>query len=227
MSDKFKPSIAILKSATPRKVADVSQIQESSVNLENKTDLLKFVEEPCLKACEYLCDCNIKTIMNGANSYNCDEAYIIIDWRSLDNVNKIMADKMTARGKAKDFSPGGLQGERWIKIGFPISNDMYVRDVSEKLLQMAKAFVPQDILFDRFKPWEIVNIVAAKVGDKSYAERVCKGKSIDEIARDFGWILDKNSGDIFENAEALRRHQQYAVNVNLIKRTTAKQVNTL
>ncbi len=78
-----------------RKIRDVPAFhQGTSIPIRIKEDLKDIVEEPCLKACQYLFEKNIETIDSGCNEENCaDCAYIIINYDTMDTQNQLIAQK--------------------------------------------------------------------------------------------------------------------------------------
>lgn len=156
--DEKKPPFTI---KPRRKIRDVPAFhQGTSIPITTKEDLKEIVEEPCLKACQYLFEKNIETMDSGCNGENCaDCAYIIINYDTMDAQNQLIAQRMIHQGKAKflpksDVCVRNYFNQVFIKI--PTSPDEYVSDVSEKLCHVVQDFVPQRKIVKKMDPAQII-----------------------------------------------------------------------
>lgn len=126
--------------------------------IEHKSDLVKFVEEPCLPACEDLYDKNILTYWSSANRDSPNYSFILVRYDFLDDVNKAMADKLINQGiLRKDTAHESWNSQNAIYghgvcLGVCTSSDTKVADVSQALLDLASNFVYQDIMYNIYTP---------------------------------------------------------------------------
>lgn len=144
-----------------RKIRDVVAFyQGTSLPIRTKEDLKDIVEEPCLKACQYLFEKNIETMDSGCNGENCaDCAYIIINYDTMDTQNQLIAQRMVHQGKAKFFPKSDVCVRNYFNqvfIKIPTSPDEYVSDVSEKLYHAVENFVPQRKIVKKMDPAKII-----------------------------------------------------------------------
>lgn len=144
-----------------KRIRDVPAFhQGTSIPITTKEDLKEIVEEPCLKACQYLFEKNIETMDSGCNGENCaDCAYIIINYDTLDMKNQLIAQRMIHYGKAQFFPKSDVCVRNYFNqvfIKIPTSPDEYVSDVSERLCNVVKDFVPQRRIVKKMDPAQII-----------------------------------------------------------------------
>ena len=153
---------------------DVKQIflaGNASVNC--RQDLAKFVEEPCLAACEDLYDKNILTYWSSANQRSPNYSFILVRYKFLDANNKSTVDALVKNnilqidtaheswnGGTKQYGPG-------ICLGIKTDSDMRVADISQKLCEMASYFDYQDILYNIYTPKFLMEQFPFYRGDKT------------------------------------------------------------
>lgn len=119
-------------------LAEVPAIQESKNQMITRRDQIKdFVERPLLGACEDMWDKNIRTLSTSANKEDIEvgEAYIIIDFDSLSEENKKVAQKLA--------EPMDYDGMRAVKIIIPVSETITTDDISQRAAEIAGAFKKQ------------------------------------------------------------------------------------
>lgn len=118
---------------------------KNTINVLPKSrEVLKLiVDEPCLKACEYLFECNIRTTDSSANQRNVSsEGRIVIDCSSLSEENKKVVEFLIDKGLIVQ-NPC----ENWVNIELPIDETTTVEEFSENMLKIASFFRPQEILY--------------------------------------------------------------------------------
>lgn len=144
-----------------KKIKDVPAFHQGTyIPINTRDDLKEIVEEPCLKACQELFDKNIQTVDSGCNGENCSDcAYIIINYDTLDEQNKRIADDMVNR-KIAVFHPKSDVCTRnyfnHIFIQVPTSPEETVASVERKLSNITQSFVPQRKIVKRMDPQEIL-----------------------------------------------------------------------
>lgn len=145
----------------PKRVKDVPAFHQGThIPIKTKEDLKEIVEEPCLKACQQLFEKNIETIDSGCNGENCSDcAYIIINYDTLDEKNKRIADNMVQKGTVEflpksDICVRNYFNQIFIKV--PTSPEELVSRVEAKLQNVIQDFVPQRRIIKRIDPKEIL-----------------------------------------------------------------------
>ena len=119
-------------------LAKVSAIEESrNQMITAKEQLRQFVEQPLLDACEELYDKNIRTLATSANEKDIQtgEAYIIIDFDSLSEENKRVAQQYA--------KPMQYDGMNVVKIIIPVSEMMSPDEISQQAKKIADTFQRQ------------------------------------------------------------------------------------
>ncbi|MBR3676901.1 MAG: hypothetical protein IKN71_07185 [Alphaproteobacteria bacterium] len=160
-----------------KRLRDVEKIfLAGNTQVNCKADLKKIVEEPCLAVCEDLYDKNILTCWSSANKDAPDRAYVLIRYESLDDNNKKIADDMIAKGILSDepryqfdsFNAAQEYGKA-LYLCINTTPDTEVAKISEKLCQIAAAFLPQDIRYNVYTPQYLLENYFASGGNKSFA----------------------------------------------------------
>ncbi len=130
-------------------------------------------DEACVKACEYLYDSGLRTLTSGANldgSPN-QEGYgfIGIDYLSMSDENKQIADDLERKGLIEPIIRNPKQrGAFYVNLKTPITSDMTVGEVEDILLDLAKQFNSQDILYGRETKESIREEYFEDKGDGTY-----------------------------------------------------------
>ena len=146
-----------------KRIKDVSPIRQGThIPVNTRDDLKEIVEEPCLKACQYLFDKNVETTESGCNGENCsDRAYIKIKYDTLDERNKQIADIMIAN-KIAQFIPKSDECIRHyfneLRIEVPTSPEETVASVEKKLSKITKFFVHQRKIIKQIDPQEVLRM---------------------------------------------------------------------
>ena len=121
---------------------------------KNRDAISLYADEPCVEACQLLYDLNIKTYtssghVDGKENAN-GEAYIGINYDSLSERNKEIANDLISQGIIDSIGDNSARGNGLtISLSIPIKSDSLVGDVSDKLVQLASLFQPQDVLYGR------------------------------------------------------------------------------
>ena len=126
--------------------------------VNTKSDLAKFVEAPCLPVCEELYDKNILTYWSSANKYNPKEAFVVIRYEFLDEVNKQTAKNLVRAGLITQV--GGMESHNsfngqygvGLKLAVPTNLDMPIDEISVALKKLSSNFVYQDIKHNIYTP---------------------------------------------------------------------------
>ncbi|MCL2338336.1 MAG: hypothetical protein FWC51_00050 [Proteobacteria bacterium] len=157
MTSKFDHSNTKIKNSMKR-IRDVDRIfVAGNAEINSKSDLVKFVEEPCLAVCEDFYDKNILTYWASSNKKAPNNSYVCIRYESLDPANKAIADRLLKENKItiSPYESGNSAGNKYgkgIYLGIPSDPDMLVSDVSKQLQKLASVFKRQDILYNMYTP---------------------------------------------------------------------------
>jgi len=119
-------------------LAKVLAIQESRNQMITTRDqIISFVEQPLLGACEDMWDKNVRTLSTSANQKDIEvgEAYIIIDFDSLSEENKKAAQQLA--------EPIDYDGMKAIKIPISVSETTTTDEISRKAAEIAGTFKRQ------------------------------------------------------------------------------------
>ena len=131
-----------------KQIKDVEPIREhTNIVVKTKEDLKGIVEEPCLKACESLFEKNIETVDSGCNGENSfHRAYITINYDTLSEKNKQIADDLVKQGKMQ-FYPKGDNLRNYfnqVEVEILTKPEDFVANVEKKLLAVVSCFERQD-----------------------------------------------------------------------------------
>ena len=126
----------VLKIKFPKRVKDIPAFhQYTSIPIKTRDDLKEIAEEPCLKACQQLFDKNIETMDSGCNGENCsDRAYIVINYDTLDENNKQIANRLVSQGKVKFFPKSDVCIRNYfnqIYVEVPTSPEEFINKVEK------------------------------------------------------------------------------------------------
>lgn len=124
------------------------------------------IDKPCIAACKYLFDCNILTQNSSANQNDLSTGvgYITIDYKSLDDHNKKVYEDLLNRGIATQYVEERLHGldvvnRQHFTIEVPLNENTDSEEFSNLMLEIAKNFSPQEILYG-FYTQEEMEIIA-------------------------------------------------------------------
>lgn len=146
-------------------------LQGSEAVIVSKRDILeKIIDLPCLAACQYLYDCNIRTTGSSANYQNVtDFGTIEIDYNSLDEENKKIYYQLVETGilEKKDLKIG-RNNTYDFSLKVPINNNTTIDEFSEKMYKLAQFFQPQDILYGRYSTDEMIEKLSLLLEKNGY-----------------------------------------------------------
>ena len=123
------------------------------------------VDKPCIAACKYLFDCNILTQNSSANQNDLSTGvgYITIDYKSLDDHNKKVYEDLLNRGIVTQYVEERLHGldvvnRQHFTIEVPLNENTDSEEFSNLMLEIAKNFSPQEILYGFYTQEEMEKI---------------------------------------------------------------------
>lgn len=123
-----------------------------------RQDLAKFVEKPCLAACEDLYDKNILTYWSSANQDSPTYSFILVRYEFLNMNNKQVADNLVKANIMhidtvhESWNSNANQYGHGVCLGIKTAPDMRVADISQKLIELASHFTYQDIKYNIYTP---------------------------------------------------------------------------
>ena len=123
------------------------------------------IDPPCLEACKYLFDCNILTQNSSANQNDLSTGigYITIDYKSLDDHNKKVYEDLLNRGIVTQYVEERFHGldvvnRQHFTIEVPLNENTDSEEFSNLMLEIAKNFSPQEILYGFYTQEEMEKI---------------------------------------------------------------------
>lgn len=199
---------------------------------------LKFiVDEPCLRACEYLFECNIRTVNSSANVNDIGRSGVVtIDYASLDDSNKAVYARLVREGRIPDSDLSEEGGIRAFNISVPITGTTTCEEFSEAMLKIAMEFKQQEILYCCYTVGEMEDYICSrglggytidgtllqsvlqeKVNDGEFkVDPVSGGLDISEIvyfvAEQWGYYYDSVGEKFWTDAELCAKALEYKGN---------------
>ena len=198
-----------------KRIKDIEPINLEGVTIKRKEDLKRFVEEPCLEACEALYDLNIETYMSSANKNNVgDYGYIQIICDSLSEENKQILLRMLEvennKGRVYLGRGHGSEHEKFIGLQISINEDTTVEDVKRAFRDIISTLKIQDVMYGRYSYEELVRII-----------KVAYGEEIDideELIKAMGYCYCPDDDVYFEGEELLNKHLRYKQRVSNLEK---------
>ena len=140
--------------------ANLFYVSGSRETIPKSKEVLKLiVDSPCLKACEYLYDCNIRTCNSSANCQDVNSyGYITIDYKTLDDQNKQIYHQLVQKGFIENQTLEMKENMILVNLKVPITMDTDVEEFSNQMYKIAHCFQPQEILYGRFSEEEMNQI---------------------------------------------------------------------
>lgn len=127
--------------------------------VKDKSTLALIIDEPCLSSCEYLYDCNVLTLNSSANRNDIATGpFIIIDYLSLSDENKLVSKKLEEEGIIK-YGKDENGNISTCAITFPISADSTIEEVDNLFKKIASEFKKQDILYGYYTEEELDDMI--------------------------------------------------------------------
>lgn len=188
-----------------------------NVIVKNREDLRKIIEEPCLPSCLVLYDKNIRTVNSSANKREIGgQAYIGIDYDSLDENNKRILEDLIARGiiEQQELSDNPQKrGGRDITIKVPVTEEDTVGTVSDKFMAIIRQFEVQDVLYGRRSVESVLNEINQHYQDFCHPNE--NGEVEFEEIKDIitsvytDMVYDEETDMFWETKDLLDKHKQF------------------
>ncbi|HLD60750.1 MAG TPA: hypothetical protein VJA27_01295 [Patescibacteria group bacterium] len=120
-----------------KKISDIKPIIfRSYLSLDNRADIKEVVEGPLVRACEALFDKHIATTSTSANGTK-SEAWIIIDFDSLSEDNKVVAQRFGT------VDQDGRVGKNIVKLTLPLTPESTWGEIEDAALSLVSEFHEQ------------------------------------------------------------------------------------
>ena len=185
-----------------KKIKDVEPIESSGSTLLTKDTMKDYVEEPCLEACMYLYNLNIRTYMSSANKKNVGNnggISIYFDDSLSDENKQIIQDLINRGNKNLNIDEYDVTTA---SIDVPITEETTVGEFKDKLMKIVSSLKMQDVLYGRYSREEAVKKIRGWFGIQDL--------DVDEqLIKDAGFCYCKEDDIYFENEELLRKHLDY------------------
>jgi len=145
MKEKNNFEANTIQAETPKLLKDVKEISEDRGQFIGRRDVIKnIVEFPLVKAVEELYDKNIRTTETTANRgdiANRKKAVIVIDFDTLSEENKEIANKICKVGANK------VDEYNYAEISFPVDDSTTVQEIEDRMLTATQQFKIQPLLW--------------------------------------------------------------------------------
>jgi len=148
----------------------------ASAIVKSKEILALIVDEPCLKACEYLYDCNVLTTGSSANGTNFNKhGEITIKYSSLNDKNKEIYKRLVSLGVAKVVEKYDIETKSFtynveetdaFHLIVPMDETTTDDDFSNKMETIARQFQPQDILYGNYTSMQMFDLMMELIEKK-------------------------------------------------------------
>lgn len=208
--------------------------------IRTEQDVIYYFEHPVLFAGLDLFSKNIITLSNdtqgcysdlGDSTEFDDETYttnLIIDYDSLDEFNKLVADTLVKSGNAVYRNKCGERGGKELIIEVPTKRTDTVKDVSDRIMNLVSRFRKQDMIYGirtvenfyelfcnqyHYLTDEEINIV------NSILEKGYTNENILEVLKYFPFIsyyYDSDEGTFWIDEYYCKKHKQYLLETSIV-----------
>lgn len=213
----------MLENSYNKKISQIDSINSGDFGyategamVKNREDLRKIIEEPCLPACLKLYDLNIQTVNSSANRREIgDNAYIGINYDSLDENNKKILNKLIDNGIIEPLSLSdnpNQRGGRDFSIKVPIHEDDTVGIVSDRFMQIVSCFEQQDVLYGRLDEDKELESAVNMYGELLQPDEdgnVAFEDVVDIITSAYGYAYDEELHIFWETKDLMDKHRKF------------------
>lgn len=213
------------------KIKDVlaRQICRTSGSIYSERDVIYYCEAPLVYAGLDLFAKNIFTTSNDTigcyddnlHDTNKSAVCLTIDYNSLDEANKIVADTLVDNGNAKYSDKYDDVANRELFVAVPCSSTDSIFEVNQRLMDLISKFHKQDMLYGQLSLDAIVKMMNNQIrylNDDDYNEvvnifdRGVSSQTILDALPYFKFMFlyyDKEEDKFFENEFYYRKHRKY------------------
>lgn len=171
--------------------------------VRDKSVLSLIIDEPCLKACEYLYDCNIRTTGSSANGSNFNsKGTIDIDYSSLSAENievyKQLVEMELIKAKVEDKD---RNDNIVFTLSVPMNKTTTVEEFSRKMEVLAQYFQPQDILYGNYNAEQMLEKMNESLNNNSVTQSgISMNKYLESEIANGNIILEEDGSMDFNQA---------------------------
>lgn len=213
----------MIENSYNKKMTEIEAINSGDFGLsteyaivQNREDLRKIIEEPCLPACLALYDKNIQTVNSSANKREIGgQAYIGINYDSLSENNKQVLDKLIEAGLIEPLNLSDdpqKRGGRDVMVKVPVFEDDTVGKVSDRFMQIVSGFQQQDVLYGRHNEEDLFQHVIDIYGDMLHPDEngnVEFAEVEDILNSAYGYVYDEELHIFWETQDLRDKHQKF------------------
>lgn len=213
------------------KIKDVlaKQISGMGHTIQNVRDVIHYSELPVLCSALDLFSKNIITTANDTEGcFNDGEikddnlvTNLIIDYASLDEANKLVADTLVTNGNARYQEKSYVGRGKGLILEVPCKRDDFVYSVNEKMMKLVSQFHKQDMIYGKLTIEDIYELISLYWNYLSEDERIKvnaileKGYASENILEVLKYFPDiflsyDEDENIFWNSEYYyKKHREY------------------
>lgn len=219
-------------------ISDINQIELGPGLIpKNRDEFENIVEKPCLPACLFLYDRNIRTIESSCNNVNNSYAFITIDYNSLSEENRQVLKQLVEEGIIQfnleeqireireraidhikmEYECDGINFEEYtLEDLVELSNinrgmDPYFL-IKLKITENSTVGMIQDKfmqIVSRFQEQDVLYGRITRDKIEALVEQYGNKFTIEELAESFGYVYDEELDIYWENQELYNKHKQY------------------
>lgn len=213
----------MIENAYNKKISEIESINSGDFGysteyaiVRDREDLRKIIEEPCLPACLILYDKNIQSVNSSANSREIGgQAYIGINYDSLDESNKQVLDQLIQNGIVEPLELSdnpNQRGGRDFAIKVPIFEDDTVGKVSDRFMQIVSSFHQQDVLYGKHDEEQVLDSVVEMYGALLHPDEngdIEFEEVLELITTAYGYVYDEELHTFWETQDLYNKHTKY------------------
>lgn len=213
----------MIENSYNKKINEISAINSGDFGystegavVKDREDLRKIIEEPCLPACLMLYDKNIQSVNSSGNKNTIgNQAYIGINYDSLDENNKKVLDKLIQDGMIEPLHLSDnpeQRGGRDVCIKVPVSEDDTVGKISDRFMEIVSNFQQQDVLYGMLDADRVLENTVSLYEDRLHPDengRVAFKEVLEIITTAYRYVYDKEKHIFWETQDLFNKHKKY------------------
>lgn len=188
-------------------IMDVKAIHELCVCFTGRDMIERFVELPCLAACQALYDKNIQTASSSGNLEVAKHNYpaeIVLVYDSLSDENKAIAEKLRAQGLLEGQKGLSGRADDDCALISPMHEGITVEEVSSVFMKAVDSFAMQDLKYGFRTRQEYYNLIESSCG---YA--FTSHEDFLETVNAYGQYYDPEEDKVWESLELYEKHKRF------------------
>lgn len=147
-----------------KKLSEIEPKTHAHENPESREDLVNFVEEPLLLACQLLYDKNVQTYMSSANkdSVHAGLVEFSINYDALSDRNKKVAENLIREGAAELLPAISVNPSR-LQIEIAVNSETSWGEIEDASAKVAERFAPQRLMPEGYSPDFLMGYLEATI----------------------------------------------------------------